>query len=46
MPSPLKVGANTWVLRGIGNFEKASSGALDSEQSIYSFRRHKVGSDR
>jgi hypothetical protein len=29
MPSPLKVGANTAVLRGIGNFAKASRGAPD-----------------
>ena len=30
MPSPLKVGANTSVFRGIGNFENASSGAPES----------------
>ena len=29
MPSPLKVGANTAVLRGIGNLEKASRGTPD-----------------
>ena len=29
MPSPLKVGAKTAVLRGIGNFEKASRGTPD-----------------
>jgi hypothetical protein len=29
MASPLNVGANTAVLRGIGNFEKASLGTPD-----------------
>ena len=30
MPSPLKVGAKTAVLRGIGNFANASRGTPES----------------
>ena len=34
MPSPLKVGANTAVLRGMPNFANASGGAPDSAYSM------------
>ena len=34
MPLPSKVGANTAVLRGIGNFENASRGTPESVYSM------------